>query len=385
VILLPESDVLPPAAPPRERARRLARRWWWVALLVVALGVVGVVNQRDGTTSIPLHPSNPDPGGTMALTRILEQRGVEVILVSSVPDAVAATTPDATLLVADLRLLTEDHLRELATVRGDIVIAGNPYARLAPLTEAVTAATAGTATPVAAACSDPDAVAAGTVSSSVGSVAATRDGVEVCFPTAPGTGAFAVWSEDGRTWRYLAEPGLMTNRLLAEEGTAALTLRALGHHPRLVWFLPTEAGLARGDAAPSPVPPVVPALAIIGAGVVLALAVRGRHMGPVVLEPLPVVVRPGETVHGRARLYRRSRAVGHAAAALRAGTARRLAARLGLGRTADMATLVAAVSAATGRDPRTIEHLLAGEPPASEAALVELATALTLLESEARP
>lgn len=372
----------PPTATPAERLRRVAGRWWWVALLVVALGVVGVLGQRDGTTSIPLHPANPGPGGTMAAAQVLRDQGVEIVVVSTVPDAIAAGTAGTTLLVADLSLLTDAHLRDLAGVRADVVIVGNPYARLDALTDAVAASTQGTPVAVPAACADPDAVAAARVSSSIGSVTALREDVEVCFPIPAGGGVYAVWQEAGATWRYLAEPRLLTNELLASDGNAALVFRALGHHPRLVWFLPTEAGVAVSERGASPVPPVVPPLAIVATGVALALALRARHMGRVVLEPLPVVIRPGETVHGRARLYRRSRAVGHAAAALRAGTARRLAARLGLSRTADTRTVATAVAATTGRDPREVGDLLFGPAPESNAALVELAGALQHLESE---
>ena len=59
---------------------------------------------------------------------------------------------------------------------------------------------------------------------------------------------------------------------------------------------------------------------------------RGRRLGRLVPEPLPVVVRAVETTEGRARMYRRSRAHGRAAATLRAATLARLRDRTGLPR-----------------------------------------------------
>ena len=53
-------------------------------------------------------------------------------------------------------------------------------------------------------------------------------------------------------------------------------------------------------------------------GVLLALW-RGRRLGPVVTEPLPVVVRSAEVVEGHGRLYRRAGARERAAELLRAG------------------------------------------------------------------
>jgi hypothetical protein len=61
---------------------------------------------------------------------------------------------------------------------------------------------------------------------------------------------------------------------------------------------------------------------------------RGRRLGPVVEEPLPVVVRAAETVEGRSRLYRKAGARDVAAEALRRAAVRRLGTALGLPRRA---------------------------------------------------
>ena len=71
---------------------------------------------------------------------------------------------------------------------------------------------------------------------------------------------------------------------------------------------------------------------------------RGRRLGPLVVEPLPVVVKAVESTQGRGRLYRRVRDRAHAAEILRAATARRLAARLGCPRGTDAGALVAPVA-----------------------------------------
>jgi len=109
---------------------------------------------------------------------------------------------------------------------------------------------------------------------------------------------------------------------------------------------------------------------------------RGRRLGRVVVEPLPVIVRATETTRGRGRLYRRGRAHAHAAAALRAGTISRVAGRIGLPRTATGPEVVDALSRATGRPPEAIDSLLYGPPPTDDASLVALTQALDILESE---
>jgi hypothetical protein len=115
--------------------------------------------------------------------------------------------------------------------------------------------------------------------------------------------------------------------------------------------------------------------------VVAALAIvwRGRRFGPLVPEPLPVVVRSAETARGRASLYRESGARDRAATVLRAEAVRRLALRLGLSASAPASEVVAAAAARSGPDAVAVRDLLAGPPPADDLALARLAEALDAL------
>jgi hypothetical protein len=112
---------------------------------------------------------------------------------------------------------------------------------------------------------------------------------------------------------------------------------------------------------------------------------RGRRLGRIVVEPLPVVVRPTETVEGRARLYRRAGARDRAANALRAATLDRMRIRLSLPRGAPPAVVAEAAARRTGRPVPDVVALLAPSTvPPDDAALVALRTALDTLENEVR-
>ena len=192
---------------------------------------------------------------------------------------------------------------------------------------------------------------------------------------------------DGRRIVALSDMAPLTNQHLAEQGNAALVLRALGRHERLVWYIPSLDDVGTGgetEAAPAQLlPPVVPLLALQLLLVVAVVALwRGRRLGRLVTENLPVVVRAGETTRGRGRLYRRGRSYGHAAAALRAGTAARSAGRLGLPRSAPAPLVVDAIARAAGRRPADVEALLYGPPPTDDRGLARLARDLDHLESE---
>jgi hypothetical protein len=170
------------------------------------------------------------------------------------------------------------------------------------------------------------------------------------------------------------------NDTLAHAGNAALTMRLLGTGPRLLWYVPPV--LPDDTAGPTPLTRLVPpgwlwgAATLLLAGVVTALW-RGRRLGPLVPERLPVRVPAAETTRGRAGLYRRLGARGRAAEALRDDARRRLAARVGLAAHAPSEALTAAVAAAApGYEAALVADLLYGAAPADDRALVVLADAL---------
>ncbi len=117
-----------------------------------------------------------------------------------------------------------------------------------------------------------------------------------------------------------------------------------GTQPRVIWYAPqhsegeSSGGATIFDLIPDHVTWIVLQLCLV----VLLLALwKGRRIGPLVAEQLPVVVRASETVEGRGRLYRSRRAGDRAADALRTATLQRLLPRLGLGPNADHAAIVA--------------------------------------------
>jgi hypothetical protein len=109
---------------------------------------------------------------------------------------------------------------------------------------------------------------------------------------------------------------------------------------------------------------------------------KGRRIGPLVAEQLPVVVRASETVEGRGRLYRSRRARDRAAEALRTATLQRMMPRLGLGHDAEPPAVAQAVAERCGLNPQAVAHTLFGPPPASDPDLVNLAHELDNIERQ---
>ncbi len=130
--------------------------------------------------------------------------------------------------------------------------------------------------------------------------------------------------------------------------------------------------------------PLAAYLVLIQLGVALLLTAlwRARRLGPLVAEPLPVVIRASETVEGHARLYQSRRARDRVAATLRAAAIGRLAPAAGLPASAAPGAVAAALAARSALDEARVASLLYGTVPASDAALVALASDLDALEGE---
>ncbi|GIH63408.1 DUF4350 domain-containing protein [Microbispora siamensis] len=392
------------AATAPAKARSRGRQTAWAALLVVLVLVTAVLpllltGGRSGGRS--LDPDDTSLNGSAALARLLEAHGVEVTRVETPGAAVAAAGPHTLLLVTEASFLDRAAAGRVSAAFGDRLIVGSvPYLDvLAPGVRRQGPVRARSRAPE---CTLREAVRAG--DAYTGGMAFTGpQGATGCYPAGDGH-ALVRYTADGHTVTVLGDASFMTNLRLAEDGNAALALNLAGARQKLVWLAepddPAEAGGPRdpgdpddpgegtdgqarslGDLIPRGVKWAVLQLAV---AVALAALWRGRRLGPVVAERLPVVVRAAETVEGRGRLYRSRRARDRAALALRAAAADRLAPRLGLPRTATAEEVAVAAAARTGRDPEPVLTLLCGPPPGDDTALVTLAAHLDTLERQVR-
>lgn len=381
-------STLAPSAPQRAHLRARWRRWRFPVLAaVVFLVVTTLLTLATGRTSDrPLAADNPGGDGGRALAQILGAQGVRVREATTVAEVAALAGPGTTVLVTDLSALTPDQRADVAGTGADLVLTGATYLTFDGLDEVedrLEPSGVSSGDPLPARCDVPAARAAGSVSGTSGSVVVEGPDTTLCFPVDGEAGAYALVDDDGRAVHYVADRTLLSNDRLAEAGNAALALHVLGAHETLVWFVPSPVDTSSGTDTVPPLPPQVgAALAMAGVAFVVLALWRGRRLGPVVTEEMPVVVRAAETTRGRGRLYRRFRAHGHAAAALRAGAAARIARTLSLPGSADAETLVDALARRTGRPAPEVRALLYGPAPTDDTGLVALAAALDTLERE---
>ncbi|MCQ9163057.1 DUF4350 domain-containing protein [Arthrobacter sp. STN4] len=394
-----------------------AGAWWrkhglWVVAgaALAAVTVAGLLAASlGGRSTQPLSITNPAPDGAQAAASVLRGQGVTVTATDSLESTLKALSANGTgattVLVYDpMSLLQPGQAARLAgsaqkSGAALVALAPGPLAvqKLSPeISAAGTAPAAAAGSPVAAGCSNPDAVAAGALDvRGVDGIGAAGNpspllyrGAVTCFAPAGGTAGFMAADSSGGV-TVVGTPAVVSNERLASQGNAALAFRLLGSRPHLLWY---TASLKDVPAASHPptlaeLTPrwIFPASAWLLLVAVIGMLWRGRRHGPLVAEPLPVVVKASETVAGRARMYQDAHAQDTAAAALQRATLTRLAQRLRLGSNADPSAVVEAAAAHTGRPEQQLEALLLTDIPFNDKQLLTMAAQLTALEEEVAP
>ncbi|OBK55700.1 DUF4350 domain-containing protein [Mycobacterium kubicae] len=372
------------------RVEPAQRRRPWRAILL-ALAAITVV------ASLTTYLTAPRPGGTMdpestsssgahALVTLLRDAGVEVVVANTVADVENAARPDTLLLVAQSQYLTDTALLDrLAKAPGDLLLVDPTSRTRAALTPGLRI---GSADPFDSQpnCSLREATRAGPVSFGPSDTYEASRNIPVtsCYG-----GALVRYRDSGstgtRTVTVVGSSKFMTNGGLLQAGNAALAMNLAGDRPRVIWFAPQRiegeksSATSIFDLIPANVTWMVWQLWLV---VILVALWKGRRVGPLVTEELPVVVRASETVEGRGRLYRSRRARDRAADALRTATLQRLVPRLGVGAGAAPPAVVATIAQRSGADPEFVRYHLFGPPPATDSDLLQLARALDDIERQ---
>jgi hypothetical protein len=370
---------------------RVRAAGWPLAIVVLLLAAVLLTLVTSGKgNDLPLDPGGVGPSGSRALAQVLDGHGVRVTVERTAAAATNAANadPSATVLVSRTDLLGDpdvEALHGLASPGRHLVLVAPDQRQLDALAPGLRELDRVSDTVVSRGCDLAEAVTAGPANAG-GSTYDVADNPQAigCYPVR-GHPSLVVWPSTGIA-TVIGQADLLRNDRLAKEGNAALLIGLLGGSDHLIWFAPSGESVtgeqhSLGSLLPSWVRWAVLQLFLV---VAVCMIWRGRRLGRLVPEPLPVVVRAVETTEGRARMYRRSRAHARAAATLREATMGRLRERTGLARHAPPVDVIAVVAARTGIPSADVAAMLVGPPPHDDAGLVRLAQILDQLDREVR-
>jgi hypothetical protein len=381
---------------PTLRARLRGARVW-IALAAVALVgaiVITLLGGSGGTGGRSLGPANPAPAGAKAVVEVLRDQGVDVTVTTSLDSTLEATRDaDRTALVVDDAdgFLTDDQWTGLFETHARLVLLAPSQTALDVVAPGVSLVGAADEAVVSPGCdlatlSRVDPVEAGGLAYEVDEADEADEGTVVaCLATDVGAGLVEITGA-GAPVTVVGATAALTNAAVASDDNAAYALSVLGQAPELVWYLPDAADLPEGAGTLATLTPswVTPTLVLLLLTGVAAMVWRGRRLGPLVVERLPVAVRASETTEGRARLYERSGDRLHALDQLRIGALGRLARSTGLPVGASVDQIVERVAPLVSAPPIALRHVLVDARPSDDRELLSLSDALLDLERAVR-
>jgi hypothetical protein len=388
------SVTAPPAPPQSAPPRRLARGVFigiaiGLVFVLVAVIVYAVTRPREREIDF-LSPTSGSPDGSRAVVNVLRDQGVDVEPATTLADVRAVDSDPAatTIVLYDAYLvLGGDQHRELLRLADRVVVLDAVDTELDAFAPGVVSASGGFGDVYRADCELPAVEKAEAVSGwpYLYDISDAEADVTGCFEAEEGLYAVVHTRTSGADVTIVGLSGALSNSQILDAGNAAFALNLLGEHETLIWYRPDLSELDSGEipTAVSLTPPWVTPLILLVVLFGLAAAIwRGRRLGALVAERLPVVVRANETMEGRARLYERAGSREHALDSLRIGALARLAVLCGLPRRATFDEVIDAVAALTGRSRDDLSALLVDRIPGNDGDLVQLSDDLLLLEAE---
>ena len=351
-----------------------------IALVLLALLVtVGRANRQQADD-----PRSTTPAGAGALGVLLAAEGVRIDVTDRVGEALERSGSDRALVVANGDELSVADAQRLLTAGFGRVVLLRPDSPTLLRFGVRAERRAPTRSTIPPSCPTEAAEQAGAVTfEDARSAYASTGPTELsCYPVGAGGYAYLrVVTAAGPTVELVG--GGVSNTLLDQAGNAAFGMNVFGAQADVTWLMAREGSSGATTAVPGLLPPWWP-IAVAQAAVAFAIAAvwRGRRLGPILTEPLPVTVRAAETVEGHGRLYHRLNAYDRAARALRAGTVGRLA--RAYGHADDPLALSGVLADRTGLDPMQVRRMLVDARPTTDEDLVNLARDLDRLEQEAR-
>ena len=365
-----------------------------VGVLLVATLAMTLLSPAGHGNTDDLDPVNPGYSGAQGLAHVLSEHGVVVTVVRSqrelldetvVGTSTVVITPTLRLSVRTARAALA-HAAPAASVilldpdpevtKGMGLPVDSHLANLSELTAACTGAGVQAGFRLAQ---------AGRAYTATGS----DPGATTCFPDKRGGGG-AMVSLPGAAGRppviLLGDDSLISNGTILDSDNAAIALHLFGRTDQLIWYVPSLADVAPSESSSRSITPLWfgPGLAVTTSAVVFLCLWRGRRLGRLVTEPLPVIVRAVETTESRGRMYRKSRDRTRALAVLQLATRRRLTAYLGLSASSAVSGVAAAAAAVSGRGYHDVLDLLSSSAVHDDSSLLELANNLIALEKEVR-
>lgn len=367
---------------PTSRLTSIKAHWKPLAAVLAILTVFAAYITIKGTDgdNRNLAPTSTEQSGAAGFVHLLKSRNYNVKIVRhdrTMRSAIRNATPDTTVIVSPDIGIYRNFAQDLDQTRASRIILLEPSQQI--LDKVGIQAQALTVQEALAASNSPNCSAemlspVNELDSKFRSKTYESDEADhVCFPAIPiidnvNRGGLLTFTQQQKQTILLGNAYALTNRHLASKDSAALGLALVGNNKNVIWADPRAADL-KGQQGTSGeggrrggIPPQLSWLNLLAWwSVFLAIVAafwRGRRLGRIVVEYLPVMVRASETAKGLGRSYSVSASHERSLELLQSAAALRIAKKLGVPSYTPRSELISVVASALGRSSEDIESVL---------------------------
>lgn len=350
-----EVSLLNRAVPKSKNANRGKTIIRFSVFLIASFIVILLLTKN--VSSVPYSIYNSRDLGSMALANVLKDHGVSVYNVTN-RSKFEQFGPGETVAVTGVQYLRPEDMQTLAKTGSKVVYLGATVDF--PENKWVKSTAGRIPEGTLPACSVPEARQVNFSSAWANALLPIDKNAIGCYPASETAeqsyGLVETW--EGKTRLiFVSDPRFFTNMNLADGANAALAINLLGDRKTLWWVNGAE--LSSTEEGPSSIAPELFGLVLL---VSIAIVVwglgRGRRLGKVIPEKMPIIVHHAEVVYGRARLYRRAGAYTQVANSLRERAAKKLNQLLWMSPTSGTESFYAQTARLTGQSEEQIRQLL---------------------------
>lgn len=363
-------------------------------LLIVILLSVWMFKSESKLSQVPFSPDNPKENGTMALSEVLRNKGTNLQIIDSIEDTYYASEKDA-IVVINPQNIPKDRLQELEENGYNDIFFMNTYNAQFQDIEEINSSKL---TEIKAQCKTESFNTETKISGSFLSLKIDEEKISdsdieykinKCFPIElDGETSYAYIEKISDTYKtsYIADPSIFTNKEITKSSNAAVALNLFNKYKNIYWYMPTKAEFEDPSNA---APPLTPSWAgqiflLICIATIFLLLAKGKRLGFVIKENLPVVVKFEETNTGKANLYRKNNDQDYTANILRTYHIQKLAKLVRINPQINKEEFIRAVSEKANIKYEDVEKILYTQETQSNEELHVLSLSLESIEKKVK-
>lgn len=359
-----------------------------VAIVVISIGLVSALS-KEVTSTVFMQVNNPEPKGSMALAKVLENKGVSLTAINSYQQLSSylqeGSTKSDLVVVINPNYLSANQIRDLDENAGADILYANFYKMAAGHFPNVQNTVQ---EDIKASCDLPILKPYYKISYAYSILKPQPESIN-CFKVDQTQDSGYVFvqtqKENDKTISYLADITIFSNESITEADNAVFAINLFSQYKNIYWYVASGNNVSELTTPSHYYPSWYKYAGIMLLITAITLFIStSRRLGPVVYENLPVTVQMQEIVIAKANLYRKNNLQTHCIKILRTYYLYLIKRSLKIYDNCSKDVLISQISPYTTKTEQQLDHMLFSGEVKSNEDLKILATDLKNLEQEVK-